>query len=452
MFSSGCSTISSTSFSWAQKLENKDKAATIIQKYVRRYLQIKRNQKTFLDRCLFKRYYPLCITQPDLTKRINIYGNTDVYFSEHLPGLIMKHSKTASLPRLRTMQKIHALLQKQGSTHLIIPKARTCKDFLVEEKLPISENIFHNIGIYATSPRLFDEAVKEISRLFFSVTIPDLVGNRNNYRYINGCRDIRYDNLPLYILDKNGTKCGYIGLIDLGKIKYCASPHAAKLLARIFPLHESVIQEQALAQNLCADKIGRDLEEGRKYLDVFYFNHLLFLKTKNITPQNNLPFALDPHLQWEMIPFMESILLEMNDGKYRLSEGCQRTRPLPKWFLRSLEDKKKTTQLVGKVTALLTDNLKNSLTHPNVLSCAIKDTIILEDARLLSLRSPCILKRCLWSGVVTVLNPFVNSLEPDDLTVIADYLCDRFLEELVAKGQLYYYSHDRSYDYCWLRF
>ena len=83
--------------------------------------------------------------------------------------------------------------------------------------------------------------------MFSKSFLCDLVSHHNiPLGMIEGVGDfVRYDNLPLYVITKNGKKEGRIGLIDLEHFKNKPNEKGLETLARIFPYHLEIIKEEA---------------------------------------------------------------------------------------------------------------------------------------------------------------------------------------------------------------
>lgn len=189
-------------------------------------------------------------------------GKTIVYLPKEASKIALKRSGNEQANRrFQEMESTRAILQEQKSIHLVIPKVTICGDFLVEERLPVHGEQLHNMGIYIAEPSLFDDAVREMVRLFSKVYLSDLIDWQKHLMNKIVGDSVRYDNLPLYIEEENGVKKGKIGLIDLEHIR---NPHPCDYyfrrgvldLARIFPYHAGIIIDEA-------KKLNKPLDEGQ---------------------------------------------------------------------------------------------------------------------------------------------------------------------------------------------
>ena len=225
----------------------KDLAATVFQKNIRGFLA----RKPLLSSDLYPKYNAECVTatgpDSDLIPQAP-EGKTRVYLPKAMPEVVLKKSgREKAIERFHQMQEVRSILEAQRSSHLIIPKANLCQEFLVEERLPINADDFHNMGLYLSHPELFDEAVREMVRLFSKIYLSDLLGGKHDFLgRIEGVGEgVRYDNLPLFIEEENGKRVGKIGLIDLESLNNEPSYRGLATLARIF-LHDlSIIKEEA---------------------------------------------------------------------------------------------------------------------------------------------------------------------------------------------------------------
>lgn len=88
---------------------------------------------------------------------------------------------------------------------------------------------FHNIGLYLSQPELFDKAVADLAKFMCQVGLTDI--------------DDRLDNLPLYIVEKDGKKEGMIGLVDLEHATLNPIYRYVSVLSLVglFPLHVGTI-------------------------------------------------------------------------------------------------------------------------------------------------------------------------------------------------------------------
>lgn len=297
------------SLSFDDNLAQKTDAAITIQKYFRGHLV----RRALLSSDLFSKYQKQC----ELTEGKRAYlipvaqsGKTRVFLPNEMPEVVLKNSgKKYAVTRFHQMQEVRSILDKQNCPNLTIPRARLCKDFLVEERLPINTDVYHNIWLYVSEPKLFDDAVRQMTRLFCVANIGDLVDKQDHpLGHIEDVEDyVRYDNLPLYIEEKNGKKVGKIGLIDLEHFEDSPNYWGIQNLVRIFPLHLEIIQEEAKKQGMLPEyALDATAAKGKKFLQVGFLDHLEWLKKKGVTADNVLaPFEVSSERLKEITTLIE---------------------------------------------------------------------------------------------------------------------------------------------------
>ncbi len=234
-----------------------NKMATIIQKHIRGYLV----RGPFLPRNLtYQAYQALCekAEGPESNSMPQAPGGkTIVYLPLEMPEVALKLlGKDSAIKRFHQMREVRSFLNSQQSSHLIIPRAKLCGKFLVEQRLPVNVDFGHNMMLYTLQPKLFDDAVREFVRLFSKRHISVLT-------ILYGERWIRYDNIPLYIIERDGKKEGCIGFIDLERIQNSPDPQGLNDLVKIFPFHLDLIKEEANFLNMKVhDRLLEDAKCG----------------------------------------------------------------------------------------------------------------------------------------------------------------------------------------------
>ncbi|MFI5343772.1 MAG: hypothetical protein ACHQUC_06075 [Chlamydiales bacterium] len=323
------------------------KAAITIQKYFRGYLI----RKSLLPRSLYRRYSALCRNRNLLKLSIprSPYGKIPVLLPREIPEVVLKVCNFLPMINPRTgqpinltsarfhqMEKVRAILRSQKSSHLVIPKATVCNNILVEERLPIKDNDFYHMGLYGSEPHLFNEAIQELAKLFAVAPIEDLIKVDHNYPFNDLYGDVvRWDNLPLYVVEEKGERKGKIGLIDLGQC-YIGSSEAALdnlcVLFRIFPYHFDLIWEsffQAANLNLtpseqqallkAKDELRSDIvSKAKEYYEKGCTNHLNWLKSKGVAFDSDHRFAVSPvspARQEKLASEVQKMVPSMNQGE-----------------------------------------------------------------------------------------------------------------------------------------
>ena len=248
-------------------------------------------------------------------------GKTSVYLPESYPEIVLKESGCLfSKIRFRQMYFISNALKELECSHLIVPRALPVNGFLIEERLPITVDDFHNIGLYWLRPRLFDEAVREMVAISeirdLTSDILDLrkhpISKNAGVKY-----SVRYDNLPLFKVSIDGVEQGRIGLIDL---EHMNDPDDETLtsLARIFPLHYDIIKDQADYCGLYYDDelLKKAAENGIRYLTSGFAEHYQWLQEKNVlSSSKGWSIELSPQRMVEINKAVVTELLSMNEGK-----------------------------------------------------------------------------------------------------------------------------------------
>lgn len=388
-------------------------------------------------------------------------GKTPVYLLENVSIVLKRSGIEFVQKRLAKIECVRSILDEQSSFHLIIPKAKIYGDFLIEERLPIHEDSYENMGVYLSHLQQFDQPVGELTRLFSKICIFDLVGFAPGpLGSIEGVKDdVRYDNLPLYIVEKDGKKEGRIGLIDLewlGK----PTPKGLEALARIFPFHLKVIKEEAIKLNMAFDDSLLEVtaERGRKFLRVGYSDHLKWLRGKRVSV-NALPslFDIDSQDKQDFTNLIEKELLKLNKGvnDLFLRKGW-REMPPKNFFLQNPQ--KIVETLAPQISALIIKNMQDasSIQQDKQAQRLLSSDQPLTEGELVSLRSLTIKSSQLFAGVDTLLSQesvatgkLILSIQSQKL---AEQLCYCIMQDLVKKEKLFaFYTNGDERSWSWIR-
>lgn len=440
-----------------------DKAAIIIQKCIRGYLA----RKPLLSCNLYPQYKDQC----EKTKGPESHsipqadgGKTTVYLPKEMPEVVLKSSgRKDAITRFHQMQEVRTILSSQNSSCLIIPKANLCQDFLVEQRLPINVDSYHNMGLYLSQPQMFDQAVREMTRLFSKIFLSDFVSYQNNpLGHIDGVGDfIRYDNLPLYIVEKNGKKEGKIGLIDLEHIQNRPSSEGLETLVRIFPFHLDIIKEEAknLKMKINDKSLNASVEKGKKYLQVGFSNHLEWLKQKDVSTNIAAqPFEISLQRANELTNLIEKELLKLNQGINDLfvKKGYA-DKPQKNFLTENPEEMAK--ELAANISPLIIGNIKAQIEKKQNKQLGKLSGEFMTESELVSLRSPVLKRPKLRKGVDRLISKNQKikfekngSYEKRD---IADQLVYVVIEELVKGGEIFFFDpayYTGGHDLCWVRY
>ena len=266
------------------------RSATTIQKHFRGWLGRQRAAQVSgetLAYPLFERAKKLLVDQTTLEAQPEAeMGKTTVYLPTDCPVAIKLSGGQAARTRLVKKSQAKEILNQIGGKHLVIPKARVHGEFIIEERLLISQwTITEQACFYLDhqeDPEL-ENVIKEFTRFLVHSDMTDLIGRFG---------DSRYDNVPLY-RDSDGTI--KMGLVDLEHFRPRHLPlsreHLERVLHKIallFPHHlDAAIEavgadhtfeiDPVLLQSL-EDKKERRLNRYKRN----YTDHLEFLKTHGL--------------------------------------------------------------------------------------------------------------------------------------------------------------------------
>lgn len=381
-------------------------------------------------------------------------GKTRVYLPNELPEVVLKESGGKSTQRRKQMDQVRVILEEQGSENLIIPLARQHENYLIEERLPIHADCYHNMDLYQSNPRLFDDAVREMTRLFSKVYLSDLVvfsihplGNLEGVE-----NQVRYDNLPLYIVEENGEKKGKIGLIDLEHLDEQPSPEGLETLVRIFPNHLDLIKEEAkkLRMEIDDSKLDAAAIKGKKYLQLGYLDHLAWLEKKKITSENAFQsFEISIERQKEIAQVIEKELEILNEGVNNISKGKRDVEQPKKGFLDGKINQKFALNIVDTVIKNMQQQIKEK--QDEILN-KTKQKKTFTSTELVNFRSPQCSREELYNSITQFLKSPGQCYAGEDA---ADQLVCIIGKELAKGGELfsfdpafYTYAHNR----CWIRY
>lgn len=289
-----------------------DHSARVIQKCAREFLERKSKQ-----------YDVLCgnvLENGSAFPRAS-EGATKVYLPDKMPKIVLKLAGEEAQNRLGQMKHIRQFLNSHDCTHLAIPEASIKGEFLIERRLPINTGLYHNIELYLTYPESFNDAIREMTRLYSEHYIGDiLVPQFSPFALLSGEEgyDIRFDNMPLFIEEgKGGNLVGKIGLIDLERLEDHPRVNGLEELARMFPLHLDVIQDEANKLNLRFDNdaLINASEMGRRYLNAGFSEFNEWLKHKEDAHALSPVFEISNENKAELVSSIKDELLRLNAGR-----------------------------------------------------------------------------------------------------------------------------------------
>ncbi len=289
-----------------QKLKNRDlllkkNSRTIkFQCFIRSFnakLDAEKARKNLLSYSFIEKAKPY-LDEPSNRKDLpkNESGKTQVYFPKELPIVLKQSGSPANQKRHEQMEQAREICERNNYVNLIIPKARVYGDFIVENKLPLTnDGTKEQIGLYIENRDKFTNAVKHFTGFLCQCTLDDITGNcsGNPYSKISKTPIGRYDNIPLYL---EGEK-GMIGLIDLEEFKPLCNKKSKywcyyKCITAInlFPYHLEEIISEAKKFDSEIEKLIGNLESERDktlvFFNLLYVSHLEFIQTRGISLDN----------------------------------------------------------------------------------------------------------------------------------------------------------------------
>lgn len=379
-------------------------------------------------------------------------GVTHVFIPRSHPAIVLKKSgEKEAIKRFEQMEQVRSVLSGQKSSHLTVPQGAVLQEFMIEEKLPIQADRFHNMGLYIKDPCLFDEAIRELARMFSKLVLGDLVSPQNHPSSNIVGDVVRWDNLPLYIEEKEGVKIGKIGFVDLEHISKATEESSARsyeTLARIFPYHLPLLLEESkkLGLQVNEEAMKKQAARGEKYLNISFVTHAIWMKVNAAPSVENL--ALNPVQLSKIAGRIEKELLMISRGrlpildkKYHCGDFCE----VSPGFKEKIGDH--SQEAARNLTAVLLSSLSKEVSQ-EILKLS-KDPSRPE----MSLRSLCLRRKELYLDVA-------NCLESDysfgtNSREAADQLLFALFEELAEEGILFSFDHGFNtggHEQCWIRF
>jgi len=411
-----------------------NKAAIAIQKHIRGYLE----RRFHLAPHLYAQYKILCdrVEGPEShSMPLAQAGHTRVYLPREMPDIVLKKSGSLyAVRRFHQMQSVREILISQKSSCLIIPRASLCGDYLVEQRLPIDPDHYYNMELYLSEPKLFDESVRELTKLFSRKQLSDLITPGGA---------VRYDNLPLCIVEEKGQKKGKICLIDLEGIG--PESHGLETLVRIFPFQLDVIKEVAneLKWSFDENSLNVSAEEGKKYLRAEFTLYRDWLKQKSSPSQ---PFQVSEKRVEELTLIVKNELLQINEGVSSLfSQGMY--FKIPKNFF--LENSEETArELSHIITSKIIKNIEFQIEQRQDKDLGMLLAEEMTDSQLMRFRSPCILFSGLANGVGTMILEDKKIKFEDTIFGghdIPKHLVRIVMEQLVLGGEIYSFDFNKDW-------
>ena len=427
-----------------------DKSARIIQGVGRSYLR----RKGALSTAALAEYKPLCNLGSAMLMPRAEAGFTRVALPEAYPEIVLKASLNRSVHRFIQMLLMRKELKELGCSHLIIPRAIPVKNFLIEERLPISVDSFDNMRLYCSQPDLFDEAVREMVRLS---TVCDITSDLLDLRIHPLCKSagvkefVRYDNLPLYKVSIDGVEQGRLGLIDLEHMGHTQDGETLRSITRIFPYHHDIIKEEADRLGIPYDDeiLKAAVADGTKYLDAGYEDHYKWLQEKGVLDKfEDWNLDLSQERMNDVKKAVANELMSMNEGKI-LAKGVGFTVRSSQGFLK---DGARSAEILSDgITETVIKNLTRAINENFRQNAEGKTPAQLAKSNPVKLRSLLTEKKQIIEGVKVCFRPS-DHYEPKyhDKTclIITRHECmigklvDVIFDELVNGGEMQ--SHNKT--------
>ncbi|MBX9744950.1 MAG: hypothetical protein K2X08_07060 [Chlamydiales bacterium] len=231
--------------------QEKQAAVTTIQNAYRTYKVQNSSNERILSFAVFKA--ATSFLDPSEIKKLPRAnsGRTFVAFVPCLP-VVLKQAGDKSKQRLEQMAKAKEICNINHFSHLVIPEARISGDFLIESRLPLSEEPEQKtqIGLYLENRACFTQAAIELTSFLCQVSLGDLSGQTNDFwKCLCDTSMPRYDNAMIYLDEQNEGKIGLVDLESLDTPPVILSQRviaACKQCIRLFPYHFEEILSTAL--------------------------------------------------------------------------------------------------------------------------------------------------------------------------------------------------------------
>lgn len=355
-------------------------------------------------------------------------GKTPVYLPP-FPLVLKASGYSENEYRLNKMKQAYEICKKNGYENLIIPKAKTYENFIIETRLPIKAHTEkEQICQYIENRDQFTLAIQEFVGFLFQSSFYDLTYNyRSFYNDLSKAPIGRYDNVPLYF-EKNQGK---IGLIDLEKFStgyYIAEKEKSLVRCKdaiyLFPYHFKEIMDVARKFDSNIDnyykELSKDRDEALKRFKIVYEDHLKFIQSKGISFDNPSKFfQIETTRQQEIKEIVKS----------NLSKKCRRMDPscIDDIFF----------DILNRVTSLLSDKLSDKCNTYQEANGAISSLWQLLSVRTLMIHNPCNL-----SNEVFLKLKNTDKIDEFDRYGVAMEIINEIFKELVNGKEICYYDGD----------
>lgn len=324
---------------FARSISNKEKAVVTLQRVIRSHcerVRVEQRIKPLISHALLEKAKTYIDNPSSLNNvRKAPSGKTTVYLLNDLPIVLKASGSPANQNRFNQMQQARKLCEQNNYQHLVIPKARLYKDFIVESRLPIKMlGTKRQMGLYSENRAAFTGVVKEFTGFLCQSSFYDIVGGSYDpYGVLSKTPLGRYDNIALYLEGDQGK----IGLIDLERFE----PNCKKWqkewcffkcrdAVHLFPYHLDDIM--AVARNFdpnieqYRNVLVQQRDEALKRFKIAYEDHRDFAIKKKISFDNPLAFEkLSPEREAQLKKVIEADLRRRNAYNHILGDKPEDT-------------------------------------------------------------------------------------------------------------------------------
>lgn len=362
-------------------------------------------------------------------------GKTPVFFPPDLP-VVLKKSGYQCESRLEKMREAQEICDQNRYTHLVIPKARIHGNFLIEERLPVSDgerSTFKDLAFYLENRDKMTPAIRELTGFLCQATMTDLECSRHPALRKAPTPIARFDNLIPY-LDKDGEY--KFGLVDLEHFSKDTSFGSSwRTLITFFPYHFEEIMQEAAKFYPCLNLNRKEYENKRdaalKTYEIGYTGHQRFLKEKNIQQANGNALA---HMSDARKNALEQSLIEKMHEWYNYDAEGDYFNYNPRAL--TPEETAEMANLVHKSFPQTLDLLQERLSR-NIRRCNDKSKDLV-DCRSFVLRFP-----DAYSDAIKHMNEAFH-MEERNHGKYGEVLARHLLEEMAKGGDIYDYAN-RAY-------
>jgi len=315
------------------------------------------------------------------------------------------------------------------------------------------------MGLYLSQPELFDGAVRELANLFSVIHIGDLVNRQvEPMSHIENVEDaVRYDNLPLYVVEEDGKKEGKIGLIDLESFRNAPDPENFDVLARIFPFHLNLIKEEASKLKVKVDHktLEASAEKGTKFLKVGFTEHLEWLKLKGVSNDTySQLFELSLQREEELMGLIEKELLKLNNEENDLFRRKGLLGKIQKPLFKE-NPELQAKNLAPKALPVIINNIKSQIKKAQEEQKSILKEQQISESELVNLRSPVVNRNALHKGVDDLILENTIVEEIMGCKDVAEQLTFVVVQALVKGGEIFFFDpayYSGGKNHCWIRY